>query len=260
VLVIPGLNGDPGLLLAAAPRLFPGMRPLAFAHRLDLAERGVEGLTEQALAVLDADPDGDAPAYVCGESFGGTVALTLAHRHPERVRGLLLLSTFGRYPALPAYGGAAGLALWRMLGARAGGQAFRAGRLFAVPGQLGFRFPREVARAYLSLPAAHPPAYRAKCELALRFDARPWLGSITCPTLVLIGSWDPVVPPSAGRELARLLPNARLHRLTGGHLVHLVHAAEAGQLIASWAAERAGQAPGLAAPPDRARPAPCAPG
>ena len=39
------------------------------------------------------------PVFVCGESFGGTVALTLAHAAPERIAGLILFSTFGWYPS-----------------------------------------------------------------------------------------------------------------------------------------------------------------
>jgi pimeloyl-ACP methyl ester carboxylesterase len=78
-------------------------------------------------------------------------------------------------------------------------------------------------------------AYRTKAELSLTFDARPWLTSLACPTFVLTGSWDPVVPASAGRELARSIPDARLCSLPGGHLVHLVQAKRVGGLIADWA-------------------------
>jgi pimeloyl-ACP methyl ester carboxylesterase len=74
-------------------------------------------------------------------------------------------------------------------------------------------------------------------EVSLQFDARPWLDSINCPTFVLTGTWDPVVPTRAGRELARRIPNARLHHLPGGHLPHVVRPAEAGQLIAGWVAD-----------------------
>ena len=87
VLVIPGLNGHPGLLMRSAPLLFPEWSAVAFNHHLDLAVGGVEGLAARALGVLD---DPDEKVWVCGESFGGTVALTLAHLRPERVRGLIL--------------------------------------------------------------------------------------------------------------------------------------------------------------------------
>jgi pimeloyl-ACP methyl ester carboxylesterase len=111
----------------------------------------------------------------------------------------------------------------------------------SLPGALGFRVrsSREVLRAYLQQPELDLPAYRAKSELALRFDARAWLPELTCPAFVLIGTWDPVVPTRAGRDLARLMPRAELHCLPGGHLVHIVRAAEAGERIARWVDERA---------------------
>jgi pimeloyl-ACP methyl ester carboxylesterase len=233
VLIIPGLNGHPGLLLRAAPLLFPRWRAMAFNHHLDLAEGGVPGLATRALAVLDAQPD--QRVFVCGESFGGTVALTLAHLRPERVKGLILLSTFGWHPSTLARRGAGALAVWSFLGHRIGNNVYRAGRIASLPSQLGLRFPPDLLRGYISRPRANVAAYRTKAELSLRFDARPWLSTLECPTIVFTGTWDPVVPASAGRELARNMPNATLCRMPGGHLVHLVHAERVGGLISDWA-------------------------
>src|SRR5439155_4714831 len=106
----------------------------------------------------------------------------------------------------------------------------RAGRVASLPTQLGLRFPPELLQRYISRPRAHVAAYRTKAELSLTFDARPWLGTIETPAFILSGTWDPVVPASAGRELARRMPNARPYRLFGGHLVHLVHAERVGGL------------------------------
>ena len=236
MLAVPGLDGDPRLLMAAAPQLFPGMRVLLFDHSRDRAEDGLEGLAARALALLDADVEAKSPTYICGESFGGTVALTLAHRHPERVHGLILLSTFGRYPAASSRLGRLGLLLWRKLGDRLARGLLRAWRPVSVPGALGLpiRSSREILLAYLTRPQLDLAAYRTKSELALRFDARPWLPDLACPAFVLIGTWDPVVPTQAGRELASLLPRAEVHCLPGGHLVHVARATEAGDRIARW--------------------------
>jgi pimeloyl-ACP methyl ester carboxylesterase len=232
VLVIPGLNGHPGLIMRAAPTLFPDWEAVAFNHHVDLAEGGVAGLACRALDVLGDD---QAAVYVCGESFGGTVALTIAHLQPARVKGLILLSAFGWHPSMLARRGAGALAVWSFLGHRVSTSVYRVGRVASLPTQLGLRFPTDLFRDYISRPRAHVAAYRNKAELALTFDARPWLGSLACPTFVLTGSWDPVVPASAGRDLAVRIPNATLHRLSGGHLVHLVHARRVGGLISDWA-------------------------
>ena len=236
MLVIPGVDGDATMLTTVAPWLFRGLRVLTFDHRFETMERGVEGLAERALAVLDSDADADTPALVCGESFGGTAALTLAHRHPARVHGLILLSAFGWYPTMFACLPRLHLGLWRLLGNRWARLLLRVWRPLTLPAALGWGCSSEVVRAYLRRPAIDLAAYRAKCDMALRFDARPWLAAIQCPTLILIGTWDPIVPTGAGQELARRLPNARLHQLGGGHLTHVAHAAAAGELISNWTA------------------------
>jgi pimeloyl-ACP methyl ester carboxylesterase len=237
LLVVPGLDGDPGLLVSAAPGLFQGFRPLWFDHRLDDVSGGVDGLAERALAMLDADEEGDAPAYVCGESFGSTVALSLAHRYPHRVRGLILLSAFGWYPRLPAWSARLGLLLWRVLGDRLTRRVLDIWRPIGAPGALGFGCPRDIRQAYLTQQVLHLPGYRGKCEIAIAFDARPWLSSLTCPAFVLVGTWDPVVPTRAGVALASRMPNARLVRLPGSHLEHVRRAEQVGRLLADWLTE-----------------------
>lgn len=230
VFIIPGLNGHPGLLMDTAPRLFPGWHAMPFNHHTDQAVDGVEGLASRALANLDVDR-----VYVCGESFGGTVALTMAHMAPDRVKGLILLSTFGWHPSTLARRGARALAMWSFLGGRINTSLYRAGRLASLPTQLGLAATPALLRSYLSRPRANVAAYRRKAELSLTFDARPWLPNVATPAFILTGTWDPVVPASAGRELARRLPNASLYTLPGGHLVHLVHADAVGRLVAQWA-------------------------
>jgi 3-oxoadipate enol-lactonase len=237
LLVIPGLDGDPGLLASAAPALFQAFRPLWFDHRLDDVAGGVDGLAERALAILDNDDEADAPAYVCGESFGSTVALTLARRYPDRVRGLVLLSAFGWYPRLPAWSARLGLLVWRVLGDRLTARILELWRPIGAPGALGLGCPKDIRQAYLTQQVVHLPGYRGKCHIAIGFDARPWLNSIGCPSFVLVGTWDPVVPTRAGVDLAARIPHARLVRLPGSHLVHVRRAEQVGRLLAEWLAE-----------------------
>jgi pimeloyl-ACP methyl ester carboxylesterase len=205
-----------------------------FDHCLDHAPDGVAGLADRALATLDAVTGHDGPALVCGESFGGPVALTLARRHPDRVRGLILLSTFARYPRFHLHGGRAALALSRRLGDGRTLQAIHVARRLRIRRALARRIDDVILRAYLTRPDSCALAYRLKCEAVVRFDARPWLATLAAPALVIAGRADRVVPTGAGRELARLLPQARFHVLPAGHAIPLAHAQDAGRLIAEW--------------------------
>jgi 3-oxoadipate enol-lactonase len=50
---------------------------------------------------------------------------------------------------------------------------------------------------------------------APRLDLRPELGKVNVPVLVLVGEHDEATPPPMSRELAALLPNARLKIIAG---------------------------------------------
>src|SRR4029077_20002299 len=62
----------------------------------------------------------------------------------------------------------------------------------------------------------------------------PWLWSLRQPTLVLMGSDDPLVPPVNGRILARLIPNAELRMIDDGHLFMVTRPAETAALIEAF--------------------------
>jgi pimeloyl-ACP methyl ester carboxylesterase len=62
----------------------------------------------------------------------------------------------------------------------------------------------------------------------------PWLWRLPQPTLILAGDDDPIVPAVNGRILARLIPDARLEIVTGGHLFLLEHPEETAALVADF--------------------------
>lgn len=63
-------------------------------------------------------------------------------------------------------------------------------------------------------------------------DLTPQLHKIKSPTLLLWGDADPISPVSAGQRLAALLPNAKLHIVSGGdHNLVMIHAKEVAPLI-----------------------------
>jgi pimeloyl-ACP methyl ester carboxylesterase len=78
--------------------------------------------------------------------------------------------------------------------------------------------------------AAHPSFPRWLFEYDE--DLTPQLHKIKAPTLLLWGDADPISPVSVGQRLAALLPNAKLHIVSGGdHNLIITHAKEIAPLI-----------------------------
>jgi pimeloyl-ACP methyl ester carboxylesterase len=65
----------------------------------------------------------------------------------------------------------------------------------------------------------------------------PWLWSLPQPTLVLMGSDDPLVLPINGHILAGLIPNAELRMIDDGHLFMVTRPTETVAIIEEFPAE-----------------------
>lgn len=90
VLLPSGGTRVPDMYLLLIEALERDFRVLAPAYP---AGAGITGLADGLAAILDAEGAGQAD--VLGSSFGGFVAQTLARRHPDRVRRLVLANTGG---------------------------------------------------------------------------------------------------------------------------------------------------------------------
>jgi pimeloyl-ACP methyl ester carboxylesterase len=62
----------------------------------------------------------------------------------------------------------------------------------------------------------------------------PWLRSIVQPTLVVMGTDDPIVPIVNGKLLASMIPKARLFTIDDGHLFVVTHPAATARLLAGF--------------------------
>jgi pimeloyl-ACP methyl ester carboxylesterase len=164
---------------------------------------------------------GFGTAHVVGTSLGGMVGQHLAIEHPARVRSLVsIMSTPGARRYLPEP------RALRALFARAPRTAEEAGRhveqLFATIGSPAW--PIEGARLRAIGEAAHarglsPRGFlRHFAAVLASGDRRQRLREVTVPTLVIHGSRDPMFPVRAGRDLARLMPDATWLPIAGmGH-------------------------------------------
>lgn len=153
---------------------------------------------------------------VMGNSFGGFVAMAYAIRHPEHPGKLILSSTAARQRldrALPVF-------------ERLGGVSAReaAQRFWRTPSdETRVEYMRVCLPLYnrIRVPGDADAMARTVFNLELMdhfvngemraFNLLPDLGRIQCPTLVLAGEDDPILPIEDSEDIARAIPQHLLH-------------------------------------------------
>lgn len=167
------------------------------------------------------------PVHLLGWSLGGAVALTLAARHPGKVRSLCLTAAFAKLQAEPDYPeGLRQIALHKMLPLFAQDypkymRQFLQLQFLHAPNCRGLL---QHALETVPTPGA-PPALAEALAAAERFDGRPLLSAVRCPVLLVFGSKDAITPPRMGAYLQEHLPGSRLHLIDGAaHAPFLSHA------------------------------------
>ena len=205
----------PGLLCSG--RLYDPVLPIAWAYG---AVTVADNRRDDTIGAMAARLLGDAPErfVLVGLSMGGYVAHEVVRQAPERVSGLVLISTSARpdtaeqresrqrqqkavldggfdelveaiFPVLPDLANVADedlLAGWRLMADEVGAEAFL-GQLDAV--------------------MARP-------------DSRPGLAAVTCPTAVIHGTGDRLITPDNAVETAGAIPGAVLTLVDrAGHML-----------------------------------------
>lgn len=203
-------------------RLIDGRRVIAFdppgagqSPRTRLPRR-MSGLAQIVVDLLDELQLEQVD--VLGVSFGGALAQELAHRHPARVRRLILCATSAGFVCVPPKPLPA---LMLMTPARYYHPAlFR----WSMPRLVGGRTARDsdaLARQ-ASDRLSQPPdllGYAFQVYAASGWTSAHYLHRLTQPTLVIAGEDDPAIPLPNARFLAARIPNARLHVVRdGGHV------------------------------------------
>jgi 3-oxoadipate enol-lactonase len=167
-------------------------------------------------------------AHVCGLSMGGIVALHLWRDHPEVVRSLVLADSWAWHPTAAAGQEA------RLAAIDASDMASLARiRMPAVYGPSAA--PLLVQRGVERFASLDKSVYRAATAELWGVDMRSVAGSVTVPTLVLVGEHDSIAPPHLSRELARLVPGAQLEVIPdAGHLPNEENPAAFNQAVGAF--------------------------
>jgi poly(3-hydroxyalkanoate) depolymerase len=207
---VPGVGGSP--------------RP-AWPYRPSTLARLAAGLVAEL---------GYAEIDVAGVSWGGGIAQQFAHQFPKRCRRLVLAATapgFTMVPASPSV-------LWKMATPRRYTDKDYMDRIAADIYGGAFRHdPSLIGRHAAAMHGTRGMGYLYQLLAITGWTSLPWLWSLPQPTLVLMGSDDPLVPPINGHIMASLIPNAELHLIDDGHLFLVTRPKETAALIEAFLAD-----------------------
>jgi pimeloyl-ACP methyl ester carboxylesterase len=215
LLLLPGLTNDVRVWQGVADRL-AGVASVRIA---DLTAR-------ETMAALADDVLAKAPARfaLAGLSMGGYCALEIVARAPERVMALGLVDTSAR-PDTPE-----GRANREKQIARAPAE------LAAIveellpkwvhPSRLDDHAVADIVRAMARDVGADAFARQQRAIMS-RADSRPRLATIRCPTVVVCGREDALLPLEVHEEMAHGIPGAKLRGIEAcGHLAPLERPAD----------------------------------
>jgi pimeloyl-ACP methyl ester carboxylesterase len=193
-------------------------------------------------------------AAVVGNSMGGYVAAELAIASPQRVERLMLVSAAGiTAEYLHRDGVMAGA---RVVAAIATGSAARHELFARRPGlrrialQFVVRHPERLSAplAHELMSGAGKPAFLPAMEAILVHRISKRLPQIACPTFVVWGEADRVIPARDARRFAQLIPDVRVELLPDtGHVPMLERPETFNTLLESFLAEAPGE---RVAPPE----------
>jgi pimeloyl-ACP methyl ester carboxylesterase len=246
VLFIHGLGGSWPNWLEQLPVIGAGHRAIAIdlpgfgASPLPGGRISIPAYAQIVAEVMDAL--GIASAAVVGNSMGGEISAELAIATPQRVQRLVLVSPAGistanvaqRMPVIRGvYPAVHAAACW--VGGNAD-QVVRRPRLRAAAMSLVAAKPRSIAPEFAAeqIRGMGKPGFLPALEAIVSHSQtlRERLPAIGCPTLVLWGDKDPVVPVRDAEVFASQIPGA--HKIVWqetGHVAMFERAAEFNALL-----------------------------
>jgi pimeloyl-ACP methyl ester carboxylesterase len=171
----------------------------------------------------------DEPAMVIGHSFGAMIALDMAIRHPEKVKGVAALN-----------------AIYRRDSKAQAAVASRAecldGKTLADPTRTLERWfgsavspQREACHDWLCTvdPAGYRSAYRVFAKE--NGPQEQELKTISCPALFLTGQQEPNSTPAMSKSMAALVPDGRAEVLANAaHMMPMTHAEQVNAILADF--------------------------
>ncbi|MGN6461459.1 MAG: alpha/beta fold hydrolase [Pseudolabrys sp.] len=205
-LFLMGLETDHRGWFNVVPKLRHQLRCISIDNRdvgqSSLARDGytIADMATDALAVMDRL--NVAAFNIVGQSMGGAIAQEIARRHPDRVRRMVLVSSFSTMPARTARTLQNWAALRSLLSPRDYYTTIMPWMYTADEYEDPAFIDMIVGRAATNPQLQPPDAFTRQVGAILEFDSRPWLKDTRVPVLVVAGAEDLITPPATTLLLA----------------------------------------------------------
>ncbi|RFB78399.1 poly(3-hydroxyalkanoate) depolymerase [Methylovirgula sp. 4M-Z18] len=184
---------------------------------------GMARLAAQLLSEL-----GYGRADVAGVSWGGGVAQQFAHQYPKLCRKLVLGATSPGAVMVP---GSPSAMLKMVTPRRYVDKTYMHKVAPSLYGGAVRKDPSLISPHANAMQGAKALGYLYQLLAMAGWTSVPWLWALRQPTLIIMGSDDPLVPPINGRLLHMLIPNAELELIEDGHLFFVTSAAETARRV-----------------------------
>ena len=171
-----------------------------------------------------------------GVSWGGGIAQQFARQYPKHCRRLVLAATSSGAIMVPARLSV----LWKMATPRR--YTDKEYMRKVAPEIYGGAFRRDpslIGPHANAMQGARSLGYFYQLLAMTGWTSLPWLPFLRQPTLVLMGSDDPLAPLINGRILAFLIPNASLKVIDDGHLFMVTRPGETADVIEDFLRDNA---------------------
>jgi aminoacrylate hydrolase len=226
LLLVPGLGGVGAGFFKQIPELSKHYRVIVHDHRgcgqsdKPVMRYSVEQMTQDVLRLMDALKI--ERAHLLGHSTGGAIGQIIAIEQPQRLKKLVLSSSWTHGDAFFTRLFEARHALLKHTGPMG---YVRASNAALYPAWWVSQNERLVAEQERLQVAGFPPVevVLSRIEAIMRFDRREQLSSMRTPTLVSVAVDDAVTPLYFSQALAKAIPGAKLKVFeAGGHLLYHV--------------------------------------
>lgn len=167
---------------------------------------------------------------ILGWSLGGTIALDLAQRFPQRIYRLVLLASNPCFVKQKHWAGMESTLLHRFADNLIKDCSLTLLRFLSLQ-ILGLPNYKQLVKALKSALDESPSPKQSALEQGLILletaDLRPALAALECPVIAILGDRDTLVPVRVGEQLKNLHPELGLHILKkSGHVPFLSHTNE----------------------------------